>query len=164
MAWSGVFLPGMRAYFIPFAAGLVLAVSAFLPWVILGDVALIGFPETAALWVVGLGLTASLLAMLSLVTRKNSRHPLLLVGLIALGITFLSWRLMPRAAADRALTRSQAVAIVDQTEVGSAPRATAGSGIFVGLAASAAIVGFGLTIVIKRVAQPYVSDPDDDVD
>ncbi|MQA30350.1 MAG: hypothetical protein GEU82_11005 [Luteitalea sp.] len=164
MSWRGLFRPGMRVYFLPFAAGLVLSISAFFPWVILGDVRLIGFPDTAALWIVGLGLIASLLAALSLITRKNSRHPLLLVGLVALGIMFLSWRLMPRAAADRALTRSQALAIVDHTEVGAAPEASAGSGIFVGLAAAAVIVGFGLTIVIRQAARPYVSDPDDDVD
>ena len=102
----------MRAYFVPLVAGLVLAISAFFPWVVLGELRLNGFPDTAALWAVGLGLTASLLASLSLITRKNSRHPLLVVGLVALGIMFLSWRLMPRAAADRALTRYQALAIV----------------------------------------------------
>ena len=163
MNWSGVFRPGMRAYFIPFMAGLVLACSTFFPWVVLGDLGLRGFPDTAALWVLGLGLTATLLATLSLLTRKNSRHPLLVVGLLSLGILFLSWRLMPRAAADRALTRSQALAIVDHTEVGPAPEAVAGSGIFIGLFASVAIVGFGLTIVIRRVARPYV-DPNDDVE
>jgi len=154
----------MRAYFVPFVAGVVLAVSAFFPWVILGELPLVGFPDTAALWIVGLGLTATLLAALSLITRKNSRHPLLVVGLMALGIMFLSWRLMPRAAANRALTHSQALAIVDQTEMGPAPTAAAGSGIFIGLAASAVIVCFGLTIVIRRVARPYASAPDDDVD
>jgi hypothetical protein len=164
MTWRGVLGPGMRAYYIPLVAGLSLAVSTFLPWVVLGELRLRGFPDTAALWALGLGLTASLLAALSLITRKNSRHPLLVVGLVALGITFLSWRLMPRAAADRALTRSQAVAIVDHTEVGPAPPATAGIGIFLGMAASIVIVGFGLTIVMRRVARPYVSDPDDDVE
>src|ERR1700712_1187366 len=131
MSWRGVFEPGMRAYFVPLVAGLVLAVSAFFPWVVLGELRLNGFPDTAALWAVGLGLTASLLASLSLITRKNSRHPLLVVGLVALGIMFLSWRLMPRAAADRALTRYQALAIVDHTEVAAAPLAVAGSGIFI---------------------------------
>jgi hypothetical protein len=162
MNWRGVFAPGMRAYFVPFVAGLALASSTFLPWVTLGDVRLRGFPDTAALWTIGLGLAASLLATLSLLTRKNSRHPLLVVGLVALGITFLSWRLMPRAAADRALTRSQALAIVDHTEVAPAPGAAAGTGIFLGMAAAAAIVGFGLTIVFRRVT-PYV-DPNDDVE
>jgi len=42
--------------------------------------------------------------------------------------------------------------------------ALAGSGIYVGLVAAVVLVCFGLTIVVKRVAQPYVvADPDDDV-
>jgi hypothetical protein len=40
----------------------------------------------------------------------------------------------------------------------------AGSGIYVGVAASAVLVAFGMTIVLKRASQPYVnSDPNDDV-
>ena len=35
----------------------------------------------------GLGILAAVLALLSVVTRKNSRHPLLLVGLAAFGRT-----------------------------------------------------------------------------
>jgi hypothetical protein len=104
MGLGAIFRPGMRAYFIPLGAGIVLALSAFLPWVIVGDVPLTGVPDTPALWVAGLGAMAAVLALLSLITRKNSRHPLLLVGLVALGITFLSWRVMPVAASERALT------------------------------------------------------------
>jgi hypothetical protein len=129
-----------------------------------GDVTLAGFPDTIALWVIGLGVTAVLLATLSLITRKNSRHPLLLVGLIALGIMFLSWRIMPRTIGDRALTRSQALAIVEDRPLGAPPIVFAGSGIYLGLAASAVIVGFGLTIVVKRASRTYaVTDVNDDV-
>jgi hypothetical protein len=163
MTVRGMLRPGMRAYIIPLAAGIVLASSAFLPWVHVGDVSLSGVPETSALWIVGLGIVAAVLAFLSLVTRRNSRHPLLIVGLVALGLMFLSWRLMPRAVAERALTRSQALAIVEHTPLQQAPTAAAGIGIFVGLAASIAIVCFGLTIVVKRVATPYVVETDDDV-
>ena len=81
--------PGMRAYLFPLGAGVALAASAFLPWVVVEDISLAGFPDTAALWIAGLGAAAALLATLSLITRKNSRHPLLLVGLVALGII---WR------------------------------------------------------------------------
>jgi hypothetical protein len=154
----------MRAYFIPFGAGAALAASAFLPWVTVGDVTLRGFPDTIALWIIGLGVTAVLLATLSLITRKNSRHPLLLIGLIALGIMFLSWRIMPRTIGDRARTRSQALAIVEDRPLGDAPIAFAAIGIYVGLAAAAVIVGFGLTIVVKRASQTYaVTAVDDDV-
>src|SRR5262245_31529021 len=113
MTAGGIFRPGMRVYFIPFAAGIVLTISAFLPWVIVGGVPLNGVPDVPGLWIAGLGALAAVLAMLSLITRKNSRHPLLVVGLVALGIMFLSWRILPRSAGERALTISQAFAIVE---------------------------------------------------
>jgi hypothetical protein len=159
-----MFRPGMRAYIVPLVAGVVLAVSAFLPWVRVGDVSLSGVPDTTALWVVALGALAAVLATLSLITRKNSRHPLLLIGLVSLGLMFLSWQLAPTAVAERVLTRSQALAIVEGRPFSAAPPTVVGEGIYVGLIASFAIVGFGLTIVVKRVARPYVVEtPDDDV-
>jgi hypothetical protein len=161
---GGMFRPGMRAYIVPLVAGAALAASAFLPWVNVSGEAIVGYPDTMSLWVIGLGGFASVLAVLSLITRKNSRHPLLVVGLVALGITLLSWRIMPLAAGERALTVSQAIAIVDDTPMVTTSDAAAGSGIYLGLASSIVIVGFGLTIVFKRVARPYVVvDPDDDV-
>ena len=159
-----MFRPGMRAYISPLLAGLALAISAFLPWVIVGEISLRGFPDTLALWTMGLGGSAAVLATLSLITRKNSRHPLLLVGLISLGIMFLSWRILPQSVADRALTRSQAMAIVEDRPLGEVPDTVVGSGIYLGLAASTVIVGFGLTIVVKRASHAYaIVDPDDDV-
>ena len=159
-----MFRPGMRAYFIPLAAGVALAISAFLPWVVVGGVSLTGFPDMAALWALGLGALAAVLATLSLMTRKNSRHPLLVVGLAALGITYLSLRIMPRLAEERARTVAQAFAIVEERTLDKAPTAFAGAGLYVGVAASAVLVAFGLTIVIKRASQPYVvADPNDDV-
>src|SRR6266850_2088727 len=156
MSLRGMFRPGMRAYLVPLVAGAALAASTFLPWVVVGGTSLQGVPDVAALWVLGLGVFASILATLSLITRKNSRHPLLIIGLIALGIMFLSWRIMPRTAGERALTISQAFAIVENRPVGAAPTALVGNGIYLGLAASGVLVLFGLTIVIKRAAQPYV--------
>lgn len=164
MTLLGIFRPGMRAYFVPLTAGIVLAVSAFLPWVIVGNVSMAGVPDVAALWVAGLGALAAILAMLSLITRRNSRHPLLIIGLFALGITVLSWRIMPAAAGERASTIAQAFAIVENTPMGNAPVADVGVGIYLAVAASGVLVAFGLTIVVKRVSQPYIlADPDDDV-
>jgi hypothetical protein len=164
MGLGGIFRPGMRGYFVPFAAGLVLAGSAFLPWVVVGPESIRGFPDVAALWILGLGVLASVLALLSLITRRNSRHPLLVVGLCALGISFLSYRIMPQTAGDRALIISQAFAIVENAPAGAPPIAGAGIGLYLGLAASAVLVAFGLTIVFKRASQPYiVVEPDDDV-
>jgi hypothetical protein len=165
---TGIFRPGMRAYFIPLVAGVVLAASAFLPWIIISDVSMNGtadFPGAPGLWIAGLGTSAVVLAFLSLITRRNSRHPLLLVGLVALGITFLSWRILPRTTGEHALTISQAFAIVENTPMAAAPDVAAGSGIYLGLLASCAIVGFGLTIVVRRAGTTYpVVSPDDDVD
>lgn len=164
MSVRGMFRPGMRAYLIPLAAGLALVVSAFLPWVVVGGVSVRGVPGVAALWVLGLGALSAGLAALSLITRKNSRHPLLILGLVALGITYLSKQIMPRLAGENALTVSQAFAIVEDRPPDPAPTVLAGSGIYVGLAASAVLIVFGLTIVIRRGSQPYVDvDPNDDV-
>ena len=101
MSPGGIFRPGMRGYFVPLTAGLALTASTFLPWVVVGGVSMTGVPDVAALWVAGLGAIAAVLAMLSLITRRNSRHPLLIVGLFALGIMCLSWRIMPQTAGER---------------------------------------------------------------
>jgi hypothetical protein len=161
-----MFRPGMRGYLVPMVAGLVLSVSAFLPWVIIGEVSRPGVPDLWAVWIAGLGVVAVVLAALSMITRKNSRHPLLVVGLMALGITFLALRIVPPTAEQGAKTWAQALAIADGSSAVTVPEAHAlpGSGIYVGLAAASVLVCFGLTIVVKRAAQPYtVSDPDDDV-
>jgi hypothetical protein len=157
-----MFRPGMRAYIVPLVAGVMLAVSAFLPWVRVGGISLSGVPDTTALWIVALGVLAAVLATLSLITRKNSRHPLLLIGLVALGLMFLSWQLAPTAVAERVLTRSQALAIVEGRPFSEAPSTVVGEGIYVGLIAAGALVAFGLTIVVKRVARPYVVESQDD--
>jgi hypothetical protein len=154
----------MRGYYVPLVAGLALIVSAFLPWVSIGDTTLPGIPNVPALWIAGLGAIASVLATLSIITRKNSRHPLLVVGLVALGIMVLSWRILPRSVTERAASLSQANAIVEGGDAAATPEALIGVGIYTGIIASAAIAVFGLTIVVKRVSRPYaVASRDDDV-
>jgi hypothetical protein len=161
---GGIFRAGMRGYFIPLAAGLVLTTSAFLPWVIVDGIARKGISDVTGLWIAGLGALAAILATLSLITRKNSRHPLLVVGLAASGIMFLAWRVLPRLVGQQALTVSQAIAIVENTPPGAPPTTVVGSGVYLGLFAAATLVAFGLTIVVKRAATPYVlSEADDDV-
>jgi hypothetical protein len=155
----------MRSYLIPLVAGLVLAGCPFTPWVNVSGMSLNGYPDLLALWIIGLGALAAVLAALSLITRKNSRHPLLVIGLASLGIMILSWRIMPMAVGDRALTLAQAVSIVNETPQAPTPVAVPAIGIYLGLVAAAAIAGFGLTIIVKRVSKPYVLvDPDDDVE
>lgn len=152
----------MRAYYVALAAGVGLIVSAFLPWVHVGNLALRGVPDTGGLWIIGLGMVAVILASLSIYTRRNSRHPLLVVGLVTFGIFLVAHNWMERTARDRAWARMQAVAIVDGVALPAAPSTSVGSGIYAGLAASLVLVLFGLTIVVKRAQSPYAPPDDDD--
>ena len=89
--------PGMRAYLIPLLSGVALTVSAFLPWVRIGDISMQGIPDVPALWVAGLGVLAAGLAALSMITRRNSRHPLLVIN-FRLRIADTEDKLRPRLA------------------------------------------------------------------
>ncbi len=153
----------MRAYYIPAAAGVLLVVSAFVPWMHVGNVSLGGVPDAAGWWIVGLGGVAVILAGLSLWTRKNSRHPLLLVGLAALAIMFLGYQWMSRTVRDSAWAQAQAQAIVNGVPAGAAPATAVGLGIYLGITAAAVLVLFGLTIVVKRVPHAYAVPEDDDI-
>jgi hypothetical protein len=153
----------MRAYYIPVAAGLVLILSAFMPWMFMGEVRIGGVPDPAGFWVLGLGVLAVTLAGLSIWTRKNSRHPLLVVGLAAFAITFLGYQWLSRSVRETAWARSQAEAIVGNTPVQAPPPTGAGLGIYLGMAAALVLVLFGLTIVIKKVPRAYAISEDDDI-
>ena len=152
----------MRAYYLPLSAGVVLVGSAFFPWVMLGEVSFGGVPSFSAIWILVLGLVTILLAVLSLITRKNSRHPLLLVGLLALGIQFLSWQWLEHSVSEQAWATAEAAAIVEGHDAVRPAPTRFGIGIYLGLVASIVIVGFGLTIVFKQAAVSYIP-PDDDV-
>ena len=153
----------MRAYYLPLAAGLLLAASAFMPWIMMGEQRFGGVPDLAGLWVLGLGLLAVILSTLSVITRKNSRHPLLLVGLGAFAVLLMGERLMERSVADQGWARSQARTIVQGGAVKPLPEPAMAVGAYVGLSASAIITLFGLTIVVQRVSQPYAEPEDDGV-
>jgi hypothetical protein len=153
----------MRAYYIPAMAGVLLAIGAFLPWMSVGGVSLGGVPDPAGWWVFGLGVTAVVLAGLSIWTRKNSRHPLLLVGLMALAIMFLGYQWMSRTVRDSVWAQSQARAIVENVPIAAPPESSLGPGIYVGSAAALVLVLFGLTIVVKRVPRAYATPEDDDI-
>lgn len=151
----------MPGYYFPLAAGAALAISAFLPVVMLGDAGFGGVPAISALWVLALGVAAMVLATLSLITRKNSRHPLLLVGLVAVGIEFLAWQWLQRSVAEQAWASAEAAAIMEGGRAVAPPNTTLGWGLYLGLAAAAVIVGFGLTIVVRQVSTPYAPSEDD---
>ena len=152
----------MRAYYLPLISGVALAASAFMPWMKMGDQGVGGFPSVAGLWVLGLGLLSVVLALLSVVTRRNSRHPLLLVGLAAFAILWLGERFLERSAADQLWARSQAQAIVQGTQAVDIIPPVMAIGAYVGLTASLVIALFGLTIVIRQATQPYAEVEDDD--
>ena len=145
----------MRAYYVPLIAGLVLILSAFLPWMFLGDSRVGGVPDPAGLWVLALCVMAVTLAGLSLWTRKNSRHPLLVVGLAAFAITFLGYQWLSRSVRETAWARAQAEAIVGNSPVQAPPPTAVGLGIYLGIAASVALILFGLTIVFKTTPRMY---------
>ena len=163
MAAAGVLSHSMRAYYLPLTAGLVLAGSAFMPWMLVGGRGLGGFPNIAGLWVLGLGILAAVLAILSVITRKNSRHPLLLVGLAAFGVILVSEQWMERTTADQVWAQSQARAIVQGSRTAVAlPDPTMAPGGYLALAAAGVIVLFGMTIVVRQTAPPYAVSEDDD--
>ena len=116
------------------------------------------------MWVAGLGALAAVLALLSLITRTNSRHPLLIIGLFALGITFLSWRIMPRAAGERASTMRRRSRSSPKRRWAPSRSPRSASASMWAWSPPPLLVGFGLTIVVKRAGQAYVvASPDDDV-
>ena len=153
----------MRAYYVPILGGVVLGSSAFMPWIVVGSEQYGGVPDLAGLWVLGLAVLALVLAVLSIATRKNSRHPLLLVGLFAFGVLFLGERLMERAAAQQSWATEQARAIVTGNEAGSVSEPSMAPGAYLGLGASTVIALFGLTVVVKRAPQIGALPEDDDV-
>jgi hypothetical protein len=153
----------MRAYYFPAAAGILLIVSSFLPWLLIGEVSLGGVPDAAGWSILVLGAIAVLLAALSIWTRKNSRHPLLLVGLAAFAILFLGYQWMSRSVRDSAWAQAQARAIVNDVPADAAPETSMGPGVYLGLTAATVLVLFGLTIVVKRVPRAYAVSEDDDI-
>jgi hypothetical protein len=155
---------GMRAYYLALAAGVGLTISACLPWILVEDQRLGGVPSVAALWTLALGGFAILLASASIVTRKNSRHPLLLVGLIALGVLFLGYLQLSHAATEQAWAETEARALVRGQTAGPAPVAHMGPGLMVGFPSSLLLVLFGLTIIFRRAGAPYATPVDDDVE
>ena len=153
----------MRAYYLPICAGFLLAGSAFMPWIVIGDNALGGVPSISGFWVLALAIVAVVLASLSVITRKNSRHPLLVVGLAAFAIVLLSEQWMQRAAVDQIWAQEQAVAIVqgEQAEIEIPATLMAGGG-YLALVSSAIIILFGLTIVVRKTPSPYAVSENDD--
>ena len=152
----------MRAYYLPIAAAVLLGASAFMPWIAV-DTARGGAPGIAGLWVLGLAIMVVVLSGLSIATRKNSRHPLLLVGLFAFGVLLLAERLMERSASQQGWAAAQARAIVDGVAMAPVVEPVMAPGAYLGLTAATVIALFGLTVVFKRAPRIYADPEDDDV-
>ena len=131
--------------------------------VYIGDRTLGGIPGIAGFWIFGLGVLAVVLATLSLITRKNSRHPLLLVGLTAFGILFVGQQFLERAATEEAWAVAQATEIIVGRPITEPQVPLNGIGAYVGLTASAVLILFGLTIIVSRVADSYPESENDDL-
>jgi len=141
---------------------MLLGASAFMPWITVGDQRFGGVPDLAGLWILGLAIATLALACVSIVTRKNSRHPLLLVGLLSFGVLFLAEQLMERTAADQGWAAAQARAIVAGVEALPTVEPVMAPGAKLGLAAATVITLFGMTVVVKRAPQIYAEAEDDD--
>jgi hypothetical protein len=152
----------MRAYYLPIAAAVLLGASAFMPWIAV-ETPRGGTPGIAGLSVLGLAIMAVVLSGLSIATKKNSRHPLLLVGLFAFGVLLLAERLMVRSASQQGWAVAQARAIVDGVAMSPVVEPVMAPGAYLGLTAATVIALFGLTVVFKRAPQIYANPEDDDV-
>ncbi len=134
-----------------------------MPWTSVGSQRYGGVPDLAGLALLGLAVLALVLAGLSISTRKNSRHPLLLVGLFAVGLLVVAEQLMERNASQQGWAEAQARAIVQGGQAAPALDPVMATGAYVGLAAATAIALFGLTIVFKRAPRIQAEATDDDV-
>jgi hypothetical protein len=134
-----------RAYALSLAGGTALALSAFLPWLRLGDVGLAGIPDPAGFFVLGLGLLGIVLSVVGLRGRRETRQMLVLVGIAALTTLVVVWRTGPATITERAQVRAEAVALVDNVPAVPVPPAAVGIGLLMGLVSATAITVVGLT-------------------
>jgi hypothetical protein len=87
----------------------------------------------------------------------------LLIGLIAFGILFVGQQFLERAATEEAWVIAQATEIIAGRQLTEPQVLLTGIGAYVGFAASAALILFGLTIVVRRVTASYPEPEDDDL-
>lgn len=135
----------MRSSILSLIGSIALAASAFLPWLRLGNVGLPGIPDPAGFFVLALGILSLLLSGAGAFTRRDVRPWLVLVGLAGLTTLAVVWRTGPATIADRALSRAEAVSIVDGVPLQPVPPVRVGAGLFVGLAGALMIAAAGVS-------------------
>ena len=133
----------MRFSILSLIGSIALAASAFLPWLRLGDVGLPGIPDPAGFFVLALGIVSLLLSGSAVFTRRDVRPWLVLVGLAGLTTLLVVWRTGPATIADRALSRAEAVSIVDGVAIQPVPPVGVGLGLVLGLVGAAAVAAGG---------------------
>jgi hypothetical protein len=131
------------------ASGLVSG-SAFFPWLRIGNIGLAGVPDPAGFFVLGLGLLGLVLSAIGMLTPRDTRQGLVLIGLGALTTLLVVWQTGPATVSDRALARAQAVALVDNVPVEPVPPVTVGAGLILGLLGAASVAGVGLAGAVSR--------------
>lgn len=139
--------PGLRGRtpLIGLAGSIVLAVVPFLPWLRLGEVGVTGMPDPAGFFVLALGTVGCALAAVDVISARDMRQWLFLVGLAALTALVVVWWTGPDTIADRALARAQALAIVDKVSFQPPPPVRVGLGLVVGIAAAVVVLVVGAT-------------------
>ena len=141
-----------RPYAVALIGSVALAAAAFLPWLRLGEVRLPGIPDPAGFFVLGLGVLGSLLSGVGIITRRNTRQALVLVGLAGLTTLVVVWLRGPATIADRAQARAEAIALVDNVAIQPVPTVRIGTGLLLGIAASSIVAAVGL-IGARKVAE-----------
>ena len=133
-----------RDYAVSLAGCVVLGASAFLPWLRIGDVGLPGIPDPVGFFVLGLGLVGVLISVVGVVSGRDTRQGLVLVGLAGLTTLAVVWFNGAATVADRAQARAEAVAIVDNVPVLPVPAVHTAFGLLLGLAGAASVAAVGL--------------------
>jgi len=134
-----------RDYLVSLTGCVVLGASAFLPWLRLGEVGLPGVPDPAGFFVLGLAVVGTLLSVVGIVSGRNTRQGLVLVGLAGLTTLAVVWYNGAATIADRAQARAEAVAIVDNVPIAPVPAVHTAVGLLIGLAGAASVAAVGLS-------------------
>jgi hypothetical protein len=138
-------VPVRGVYRVSLVGSAAMAVSAFLPWLRVGDVSLAGIPDPAGFFVVAVGVLGVVLSAAGLLSRRDPRYLLVLAGLAGVTTLGVVWRSGPATVAERAQARAEAISIVDNVPLQQVPPVRTGTGLFVGLAGAIAVTGVGLT-------------------